>query len=290
VSDRRLSWDGKLVEDDSTKAGLLVCSNARFAFGFTGLAKWGGFITQKWLLEALLDVAPPDFSAGELLQRLCISASETFASHPALRNAPPEYKRLSIMFSGYLDDHVPPLLAYAILTNYQDRDAHVDHGAALPEFRGYTWDELRPASEEITFVQRIGNWQAMQKSDEEELRHLLQFRKPLNAVRDKAVSIIKRMSDRPAARGTIGKWVSSIVLYRDPEVDIASGYHPDEVTYHSRIIDKVVVGPQGSAAFRDVTIRMIEPGASPPMLVPKVGRNDPCPCGNGQKYKNCHGR
>ena len=23
---------------------------------------------------------------------------------------------------------------------------------------------------------------------------------------------------------------------------------------------------------------------------PKVGRNDPCPCGSGKKYKKCHGR
>jgi preprotein translocase subunit SecA len=23
---------------------------------------------------------------------------------------------------------------------------------------------------------------------------------------------------------------------------------------------------------------------------PKVGRNDPCPCGSGKKYKNCHGQ
>jgi preprotein translocase subunit SecA len=22
---------------------------------------------------------------------------------------------------------------------------------------------------------------------------------------------------------------------------------------------------------------------------PKVGRNDPCPCGSGKKYKACHG-
>ncbi|MFO5759182.1 SEC-C metal-binding domain-containing protein, partial [Klebsiella pneumoniae] len=22
----------------------------------------------------------------------------------------------------------------------------------------------------------------------------------------------------------------------------------------------------------------------------KVGRNDPCPCGSGKKYKQCHGR
>lgn len=42
-----------------------------------------------------------------------------------------------------------------------------------------------------------------------------------------------------------------------------------------------------------------EPGGAPtdvdvkqqPIKVePKIGRNDPCPCGSGKKYKNCHGR
>jgi preprotein translocase subunit SecA len=23
---------------------------------------------------------------------------------------------------------------------------------------------------------------------------------------------------------------------------------------------------------------------------PKIGRNDPCPCGSGKKYKHCHGQ
>jgi len=29
------------------------------------------------------------------------------------------------------------------------------------------------------------------------------------------------------------------------------------------------------------------PPAAPP--AGKVGRNDPCPCGSGKKYKKCHG-
>ncbi|WP_372526421.1 preprotein translocase subunit SecA [Piscinibacter sp.] len=34
-----------------------------------------------------------------------------------------------------------------------------------------------------------------------------------------------------------------------------------------------------------------EPDAVPlAAQVPKVGRNDPCPCGSGKKYKHCHGR
>jgi len=40
------------------------------------------------------------------------------------------------------------------------------------------------------------------------------------------------------------------------------------------------------------------PRAAPPPLkpatvmrdMPKVGRNDPCPCGSGKKYKQCHGQ
>ena len=30
--------------------------------------------------------------------------------------------------------------------------------------------------------------------------------------------------------------------------------------------------------------------AKPVRVEPKVGRNEPCPCGSGKKYKNCHGR
>jgi preprotein translocase subunit SecA len=33
------------------------------------------------------------------------------------------------------------------------------------------------------------------------------------------------------------------------------------------------------------------PAKQEPVRVgPKIGRNDPCPCGSGKKYKNCHGR
>jgi len=34
-----------------------------------------------------------------------------------------------------------------------------------------------------------------------------------------------------------------------------------------------------------------EPTKQEPVKVgPKVGRNDPCPCGSGKKYKHCHGK
>ena len=44
----------------------------------------------------------------------------------------------------------------------------------------------------------------------------------------------------------------------------------------------------------EVTVRQKSPTASSPTSVPsafaKVGRNEPCPCGSGKKYKKCHGK
>ncbi|MFZ5800345.1 MAG: SEC-C metal-binding domain-containing protein [Candidatus Omnitrophota bacterium] len=36
----------------------------------------------------------------------------------------------------------------------------------------------------------------------------------------------------------------------------------------------------------------VQPAAPQPIHrdLPKVGRNDPCPCGSGKKYKKCCGR
>jgi preprotein translocase subunit SecA len=38
--------------------------------------------------------------------------------------------------------------------------------------------------------------------------------------------------------------------------------------------------------------RGLQPAAVPALAASKakVGRNDPCPCGSGKKYKHCHGR
>jgi preprotein translocase subunit SecA len=40
--------------------------------------------------------------------------------------------------------------------------------------------------------------------------------------------------------------------------------------------------PDEQAAPVQVEQRRVDPGE-------QVGRNDPCPCGSGKKYKKCHG-
>ncbi|HEY8370476.1 MAG TPA: SEC-C metal-binding domain-containing protein [Thermodesulfobacteriota bacterium] len=47
--------------------------------------------------------------------------------------------------------------------------------------------------------------------------------------------------------------------------------------------------PNGGAAAL-VYNRSDAPPAPARREVKKVGRNDPCPCGSGKKYKKCHGQ
>ncbi len=70
--------------------------------------------------------------------------------------------------------------------------------------------------------------------------------------------------------------------------------------YNRRRPTKTVERHSKAAAFQDKAnsaanqTRSNRTTSEKPMTVkrttPKVGRNDPCPCGSGKKYKNCHGR
>ena len=53
---------------------------------------------------------------------------------------------------------------------------------------------------------------------------------------------------------------------------------PDE-TQRVQIANPIIAAASGEIAKKLITIKKAE----------KVGRNDPCPCGSGKKYKNCCG-
>ena len=55
----------------------------------------------------------------------------------------------------------------------------------------------------------------------------------------------------------------------------------DNVRYHHSDYDEALSG-------KDPGLNETPAGAQAAM--PHVGRNDPCPCGSGKKYKQCHGR
>ena len=283
VSDRRLSSNGQLIDDDAFKGGIFICSNARFVFGFTGLAKFGDFDTERWLLENLANLGKPDFDAKSTLDRLTQKATEDFANLHSLAQVHNEDKRLSVMFSGYLYHHSPPLAVYSIMTNFQNFETQKYDSKAWDSFNSCYWREKSPRKKNFTFIQRVGGWPAMLTSDEDSLRVLLSERKSANAIVDKAVQIIRSIADRPQAAGTIGKQLSSVILPIESNADPINEYH----SMYSRQIIKLT--PMAISTI-DKQMAMAEPELSSnvPITFPKIGRNDPCPCGSGRKYKRCH--
>ena len=71
------------------------------------------------------------------------------------------------------------------------------------------------------------------------------------------------------------------VQIRSPEDVEETAPHADvqNVQYQHAGFDETL--GEGEARLQDV---------SPAEAGPKIGRNDPCPCGSGKKYKHCHGK
>ena len=65
------------------------------------------------------------------------------------------------------------------------------------------------------------------------------------------------------------------------------------VQYHHADFNEAVAQADGDPDVVNVPSESAAPApAEKPFVRPmqKVGRNDPCPCGSGKKYKNCHGK
>ena len=73
------------------------------------------------------------------------------------------------------------------------------------------------------------------------------------------------------------------------ELDLASESMNEDIAkitdmqYQHSEVAPDIVGLMGEQAAE------VEVIPTPIRNGPKVGRNDPCPCGSGKKYKNCHG-
>ncbi len=59
---------------------------------------------------------------------------------------------------------------------------------------------------------------------------------------------------------------------------------------HAQLIEDTVAEMQGWACFKPEPAPKLAPQPAPISSSPKTGRNDPCPCGSGKKYKRCCGK
>jgi preprotein translocase subunit SecA len=69
----------------------------------------------------------------------------------------------------------------------------------------------------------------------------------------------------------------------------AEAHAPENVQYQHPAMEEALVGA-GAEAEPEGQVATLRKPAPFVRQMGKVGRNDPCPCGSGKKYKHCHGR
>lgn len=72
-------------------------------------------------------------------------------------------------------------------------------------------------------------------------------------------------------------------------IGLQFGFHPEGASHALHGPNQVISTSEAQLLIADPTIGAAEPEDTPPMMVQKVGRNKPCPCGSGKKFKRCHG-
>ena len=105
---------------------------------------------------------------------------------------------------------------------------------------------------------------------------------PLLIFKLESFGLFKTMIDGMNQK-TIAILMRGQIPVREPEQvrEAAPEARQDYSKYRTR---KDEIGGQGGSAAPQ------RPKPMPVQAAPRVGRNDPCPCGSGKKYKNCHGR
>lgn len=101
----------------------------------------------------------------------------------------------------------------------------------------------------------------------------------------KAVEVMTRIAADPSSLGWVGTDYTSAILPADRGQSVSTAFHvgaPTKTAYLPSMVDLTT-----GILMADPTVTQVSDG---PWLFPKVGRNEPCPCGSGQKYKRCHGR
>lgn len=285
--DRRLTSNGAVVDEDSNKLAVLDCLDSRLAVGYTGLSRIDKFDTRNWLHSAIVKCSPPEFTIGRILERVKLDARETFCTNNVLANSPLEHVAVSILFSGFLYFENPPPLGYALISNFQ---LHECPPSTNHDFRIKQWTEKRPIDNMPSFVNRVGNISAITTNDVYVLRELMLKDIPRKGIVGKTIEVFRDIGHRPLSGNTIGDNILSLQIPADKSEKVISQYHSTEVEHRTCYADMIFLHPNGQVAIKDISLSAVDKEETQAIVVPKVRRNHPCPCGSGKKYKRCHGR
>lgn len=284
VTDRRITSSRGVEDEEHDKTFVLYCNDAKMAVSFSGLAQCAGFDTHKWLLKVVTEIATPDYTINGIATRLCERLTSEFATNRSIRSVGRTERRLSVMLAGYR--FAPdPIGIYAIISNWQDAAKSTSLPLADPEFQIFR-GELKPFPPSVTVgVGILGGL---------DVREVVQLRSDALKLDYKAATqrmayLLHKASDCRASGGLVGGQLTSIAISPDVSKGVESNYHVKSVARGTVMPACVWATSDTCMAVSSISVVPVEE-TTPSMSVPKTGRNKPCTCGSGKKYKYCHGR
>ncbi|MGB3423052.1 MAG: preprotein translocase subunit SecA [Castellaniella sp.] len=110
---------------------------------------------------------------------------------------------------------------------------------------------------------------------------------PKQAYKREAFTLFSDMLDR--VRNETIRVLMTVRIQSREQVEVEEPASPalENVRYHHADYDAAL---RGEDLGLDEAAATGQKAATPAGAVPRVGRNDPCPCGSGKKYKHCHGQ
>lgn len=120
LADRRITVNGKPVEDEYNKVTVLFCDDARVTIGFTGLATYGGFNTSDWLVQTLSEIGKKTGDIASILNELAIFAENNFSKMLIADN------RLTFLITGFVYWEEKPRPVAYVLSNYANTTQQTD--------------------------------------------------------------------------------------------------------------------------------------------------------------------
>lgn len=226
---------------------------------------------------------------GPTSVRLAAIASERF---DALR-IPSNMRRLTITLVGFQQEgHERPRGYCYRISNFQgpelDSPPRMEADAI---FSSEYYRETLPLPDTPALVIPSLDESVMTSADVDFLADALKQGHSADVLVQRAVTLIRRVGDRPKARRLIGRDCISLVIPREQSIEARGDYYPDGASARIHLPNyvKALGDGLGDLEIRGFTAMSLGDEGEPIMEVPKVGRNKPCPCGSGMKYKKCHG-
>ncbi|MDX2004594.1 MAG: SEC-C domain-containing protein [Meiothermus sp.] len=265
LADRRITSDGKVVNDDYNKLCVFFCDDAKLAVAFTGLATFSGFDTSDWLAKTLSSIVEKKSLLADIL------ADFVDRANVELGNLPVKDIRSSFLMTGFSYwGEKPEAKAYTI--------SNFTHDASVTS----TFTLRSVSLKDLSLVEVAGNTQALSETAINTIRSLLERHLPPPDILRFSVHHLQAASRSHKSGGLVGEQCNSVIMLAPTDTTVTCTYHTIKLSRNA--YGPNVVLPDGKCFLGpEIFSQKILAG-------PEIRKKDPCWCGSGQEFRHCHMR